>query len=94
MIRIKRMKYGIYWSFARLAFHKDYRGIRWLKSNPVYFLYILLVLVLFFINITLIGQLMRNSIFNRPIFLLMLSPLAWSMVLAYFRYTDKKMKEA
>lgn len=87
------MKYGVYWSIVRAIRFKDMRGVNYLGENWIYFIHMVFVIVLFLIDITLIGQLMNNSIFNRPIFLLLLSPLAWSAVFIYFNYTAKKLKE-
>lgn len=91
LIRIRGMKYSVYWSIMRTIRFDDRRGLIYLKQNWSYFIYMFFVVVLFFINITLIGQLLNNSIFDRPIFLLTLSPLAWGCVLLYFRYTYKKV---
>lgn len=87
------MKYGVYWSVVRAIRFGDRRGINYLSENWMYFIYMGLVIVLFLIDITLIGQLMNNQIFNRPLFLLLLSPLAWGAVFIYFNYTAKKLKE-
>lgn len=93
LFKISEMKYSVYWSIVRYLRFKDSRGVNWIGSNYIYVFYILLVCVLCMINITLIGQLMNNSIFNRPIFLLMLSPIAWTIVLIHFKYVDWKLKE-
>lgn len=92
MFRIKRMKYSVYWSIMRMIRFNDMRGVKWLGQNMIYFLYMIFIVILFLIDITLIGQLMNNSIFNRPVFLLLLSPLAWLSVIIYFSYSAKKIK--
>lgn len=56
-------------------------GIKWFLSHPIYLVRQILFIVLMAISVILIGQLIENSIFNRPIYLLLLSPLAWSFVL-------------
>lgn len=89
---VNDMKYGLYWSIVRLIRFKDTRGISWIKKNPNFILYMIFTLVLFFLCMTLIGQLMENRILNRPIFILLLSPLAWLCVFAYVRETSKKIK--
>lgn len=86
------MKYGVYWSVVRAIRFKDMRGVSYLRDNLIYFLYMFIVVVLFLIDITLIGQLMNNAIFNRPLFLLLLSPLAWGAVFVYFNYSGKRLK--
>lgn len=90
-IRVKSMKYGVYWSIVRVIRFKDRRGVNWLWENKIYLLYMAIIVIMFLINITLIGQLLNNSVFNRPIFILLLSPLAWSAVLIYFNMTKKKI---
>jgi len=90
---IHDMKYGLYWSVVRAIRFGDRRGVKYISRNPAYLLYMLFIVVLFFINMTLIGQLMENKILSRPIFILLLSPLAWGCVLALIRMNSSRIKK-
>jgi len=84
--------YSLFWSLVFFIFCMSMTGIRWFLRNPLFLIRQLLFVVLICINITLIGQLMENSIFNRPIFLLFLSPIAWMLVWGvtyYSHHTEK-----
>lgn len=81
--------YSLFWSIIFfLCF--NFNGIKWFISHPVYLVRQLLFVILISIDITLIGQLIESSIFHRPIFMLMLSPIAWFLILLYNYYTDHR----
>lgn len=84
--------YSLFWSIIFFLFFLSARGIKWFLANPIYLVRQLLFLILIAIDITLIGQLMENSIFNRPVFILFLSPLAWTLVMLSHYYSEQRHK--
>lgn len=89
---ISDRRYGLLRSLiARLFGHRD--GLIWYWQNPLYLVRIIFITVLLLINITLIGQLMNSTLFNRTVWLINLSPLAWLMVLLSTYLSEHKNKK-
>lgn len=85
--------YSLIWSVVFFALGLSSKGVTWFCNNPSFLIRQLLFFVLLLIDITLIGQLIDKSIFHRPIFIMVLGPAGWGLVLLreYFRdrSTDK-----
>lgn len=86
-------KYSLYWSVARYVFYRDRRGLNWISDNIQYvfkkIICIVIIILLYLVSITLIGQLLENSIFHRPQILNVIMPFVWSSLLYYLWYSDK-----
>lgn len=81
--------WAVYWYIITLGKYKD--GLQWYCNNPIYIAYRMLIVALLLINITLIGQLIDSEIFERPVYLLLLSPCVWALVLWVSYLNNKKI---
>lgn len=81
--------WGVYWYIITLGKYKE--GLQWYFNNPIYIAYRMLIAALLLINITLIGQLIDSEIFERPVYLLLLSPCVWALVLWVSYLNNKKI---
>lgn len=79
--------------FFIITFGKTNRGTRWFYKNPIYVYHMFLILVLLLINLTLMGQLIKSDILTRPLFNLILSPIAWLLVLITKHLASKPKKD-
>lgn len=88
-------KHSLIKSVLSYLIFKNSKGLWWYACNPLYIVRMGYIVVLLLINITLIGQLMNSALFNRTIWLLVLSPLAWSFVLVstWLKERENRLKE-
>lgn len=89
-------RYSVLRSIIASVVFKKHDGVKWYWCNPIYVVRMLYIVVLLMINITLIGQLMNSALFNRTIWLLVLSPIVWSITFlhTWLKEREKKFKEA
>lgn len=80
--------WGFYWFIITMGRHRE--GLIWYASNPIYIVYRFIIIILLGIDITLIGQLIDSDIFNKPIWLLFLSPCIFTLFLIATYINNKR----
>ena len=84
-------KHGLLMSIIMLIFGFG-KCMKWYWDNPIYLVRSIYATVLLLINITLIGQLMNSALFNRTLWLLVLSPLVWFVSALYTWMREREIK--
>lgn len=94
---ISGAKYRLYKAVFRAVFKLDFYYLLWYFKNSIYLWCMMARLFLICTNLTLITLFSENSIFQKPFFMFVVSPLLWMSlfgVLAISLIAYNKQKEA